>query len=134
MACVLPVYLVVTQCDAVEGFNAFWQAQGEDVQKQMVGWSNPYRLDCAFSNHWVDESFKLVLNQLQDAQLELAAGGQAIQDIDRFMLFTEQFTALKQPLTTVVNSAFARSSFQEAMPLRGIYFTGRGGQPGQFCR
>lgn len=121
---VLPVYLVVTQCDYVEGFSAFWQAQGADKLKQMIGWSNPYRLDSAFSSSWVNEAFKQVVKDLQGAQLEVAASGEAIEDIDRFMLFKQYFCRLQEPLTTVLGAAFARSSYQEALPLRGIYFTG----------
>ncbi|NQZ08010.1 MAG: hypothetical protein HRT35_12690, partial [Algicola sp.] len=122
---VLPVYLVVTQCDHVEGFDAFWQAQPRQKRQEMVGWSNPYRLDSAYSKSWVKEAFDQVTKNLQDAQLAVAAGGQEIGDIDRFMLFLHHFGALYQPLSEVVTSAFARSSFQEALPLRGIYFTGQ---------
>ncbi|MCJ8270462.1 MAG: type VI secretion system protein, partial [Psychrosphaera sp.] len=122
---VLPVYLIVTQCDHVEGFDAFWQAQGQQKRQQMIGWSNPYRLDCAFSKDWVKEAFDQVTKNFQDAQLAVAAGGQEIADIDRFMLFLHHFSALFVPLSEVVTGTFARSSFQEALPLRGIYFTGQ---------
>jgi type VI secretion system protein ImpL len=122
---VLPVYLIVTQCDNVEGFAAYWQAQGNERHDEIIGWSNPYRLDSAFTREWVNEAFDQVLKDLQDAQLQVAASGQDINDIDRFMLFRQNFSALHQPLLEVVNSAFARSSFQEALPLRGIYFTGQ---------
>lgn len=122
---VLPVYLFITQCDQVEGFSAFWNAQGSETNEQMIGWSNPYRLDTAFSLDWVSEAFEQLLQSLQSAQLRVAAGGQEIADIDRFMLFLHQFSQLQAPLTTVMKSAFARSSLQEALPLRGIYFCGQ---------
>ncbi|WDE09381.1 type VI secretion system protein [Thalassomonas haliotis] len=121
---VLPVYLVVTQCDGIEGFDAFWQAQPLQRRDEMIGWSNPYRLDHAFSKDWLKEAFHQVLENLQAAQLQVAASGQEIGDIDRFMLFRHNFCGLFKPLKAVISSAFARNSFQEALPLRGIYFTG----------
>ena len=122
---VLPVYLIVTQCDGIEGFDAFWQAQPADRRDEMIGWSNPYRLDSAFNKDWIKEAFHQVLENLQSAQLQVAASGQEIRDIDSFMLFRHNFCALFKPLKEVISSAFARSSFQEALPLRGIYFTGK---------
>lgn len=122
---ILPVYLFVTQCDNVEGFSAFWDSQKEQTQEQMIGWSNPYLLETAFNLDWIDEAFRQLLQSLQSAQLRVVAGGQDINDIDRFMLFLHQFSQLQSPLTRVMKSAFARSSLQEALPLRGIYFTGQ---------
>jgi len=122
---ILPVYIFVTQCDQIEGFSAFWQAQGKEVQQQMIGWSNPYRLDTAFNLEWLNEAFEQLLSALQSAQLQVASGGEAIANIDQFMLFLHQFSALQSPLTKVMKTSFARSSLQEALPLRGIYFCGQ---------
>ncbi len=122
---VLPVYVVVTQCDHVSGFASFWQAQQSDRHNEMIGWSNPYRLDSAYSSEWVGQAFSGLFSDLQEAQLQVAASGKPISDIDHFMLFLQQFSALQAPLTEVMSGAFARSSFQEALPLRGIYFTGQ---------
>ncbi|MBJ7540002.1 type VI secretion system protein [Marinomonas transparens] len=122
---VLPVYVFVTQCDEVEGFAAFWQAQGKEVEQQMIGWSNPYRLETAFNLAWLNEAFGQLLSSMQSAQLRVASGGEEITNIDQFMLFLNQFSALQAPLTKVMQSTFARSSLQEALPLRGIYFCGQ---------
>ncbi|HUA79886.1 MAG TPA: type VI secretion protein IcmF/TssM N-terminal domain-containing protein, partial [Dyella sp.] len=37
----LPVYVVISQCDAVQGFTAFWSAQQDALRTQMAGWSSP---------------------------------------------------------------------------------------------
>ncbi|WP_409419440.1 type VI secretion system protein [Marinomonas sp. RS-M-Aa-14] len=122
---VLPVYVFITQCDRIEGFPAFWKAQDEKVKQQMIGWSNPYRLETAFNVEWIHEAFTQLLASLQITQLQVASGGEEIADIDRFMLYIHQFSALQQPLTKVMASTFVRSSLQEALPLRGIYFCGQ---------
>ena len=121
---VVPVYLIVTQCDAVDGFSTFWQAQPQSHHDDMFGWSNPTRIDTAYSSSWVLESISSVLEGINKSQLALAASGKEISDIDAFMLFGREFHGLERPLTAVMQSAFARNSFQEALPLRGIWFSG----------
>lgn len=121
---ILPVYLFISDCDQVEGFEAFWSTQPENQLQQMIGWSNPYRLDSAFRSEWVSEAFSSTLNALEKAQLRVASGGQEITDVDNFILFLQRFSRLEQPLAEVIDAAFARSGLQEAPPLRGIYFCG----------
>ncbi|GLX80373.1 hypothetical protein tinsulaeT_37130 [Thalassotalea insulae] len=129
---ILPVYLFITHCDEIEGYKAFWEAHGEAVEEQMIGWSNPYRLDIGFNMDWIKEIFQQLLQSLQNAQLSVAAGGKEISDIDKFMLFLHEFSKLQAPLEQVMKSAFARSSLQEALPLRGVYFTGKINENPQF--
>ena len=122
---VVPVYVQVTQCDHVRGFNEFWSASNQERPQEMFGWSNPTRLDAAFSPQWVDDAFISVVDGIRRAQLQLAAGGDGIAGIDNFMLFDREFHALAEPLQEVLAFAFARSSYQEAPPLRGIWFSGK---------
>ncbi len=125
---VIPVYFVVTECDAINGFNAFWSAWSEEPASDMFGWSNPARVDTAFSISWVREAFTSTVNAIRKAQLQVAAGGDEIDDIDGFILFDRELRALEAPLAEVMHHAFARSSFQEALPLRGIWFNGKVGE------
>ena len=122
---VVPVYVQVTQCDHVRGFNEFWSAGTKERPQEMFGWSNPTRLDAAFSPQWVDDAFTSVVDGIRRAQLQLAAGGDGIAGIDAFMLFDLEFQNLAEPLREVLAFAFARSSYQEAPPLRGIWFSGK---------
>lgn len=122
---VVPVYLQITECEHVEGFQSFWSSQPKHRLDEMFGWSNPTRLDTAFSSSWVKDAFEVVAHGIQNAQLQVAANGSEITDIDGFMLFDREFQRLQTPLQQVVDGAFARSSFQEALPLRGIWFSGR---------
>ncbi|ASA57318.1 type VI secretion system protein [Vibrio gazogenes] len=122
---VLPVYVFISDCDQVAGFEAFWQAQPDTQRQQMVGWSNPYRLERAFNLVWIREAFVSTLEALQNAQLRVASSGGALSEIDDFMLFVNRFAKLEMPLTEVIKSAFTRSGLQESPPLRGVYFCGQ---------
>ncbi|WP_353668831.1 type VI secretion protein IcmF/TssM N-terminal domain-containing protein [Marinomonas sp. THO17] len=122
---VLPVYLMVTDCEHISGWQAYWDSQPEEVFEQMLGWSNPYRLDTAFRLDWINQAFAYVLQRLQDIKLKVAATGQALADMDGFMMFPHQFGKLQKPLSKVIKGAFSQSGFQEALPLRGLYFSGQ---------
>lgn len=122
---VLPVYLIVTECEKVKGFSTFWSAWDEEPVNEMFGWSNKSKVDAAFSIQWVREAFSSILSGVRKAQLSIAANSGKINDIDSFMLFDYELQKIEAPLTEVIQEAFSRSSFQEALPLRGIWFSGR---------
>lgn len=121
---VVPVYLIVTECHTVRGFGSFWSALQDGGSDEMFGWSNPHRIDMAFSSRWVNDAFDSVMNGLMDAQLKISASGKEIPDRDGFILFDQEFNRLREPLKEVINHAFTRSSFQESLPLRGVWFSG----------
>lgn len=119
-----PVYILVTHCDAVPGFSAFWQAQPEARRREMFGWSNPFSLNHRFDPDWVDESFKQLREDLHTAQLDAAAHAE-IADPDTFFLFPQRFEALRAPLRTVLEQVFRPAAYHEDFLVRGLYFAGR---------
>ncbi|ASP39830.1 hypothetical protein CHH28_14615 [Bacterioplanes sanyensis] len=121
---VVPVYIQLTQCDHVAGFEAFWQARSSGAGSEMFGWSNPYRMDEAFSADWIDEAFTSLVDGVRAGQLAASAAGKDIQDIDAFMLFDRELMQLHAPLRAILTHTFTRSSFQDALPLRGIWLSG----------
>ena len=126
----LPVYVLITHCDAVEGFPAYWNAQDPQRRGEMFGWSNPFSLRHRFDPDWVDQAFSDIGAELRTAQLE-AAARREIEDPDPFFLFPQRFSALRTPLRTVLERVFQASGHHEDFFVRGIYFSGRvdAGQP-----
>jgi len=118
----LPVYVLVTQCDQVQGFEAFWKHQDSRF-KEMIGWSSPYALEHEFSEQWVDEAFVQLSAQLEAFQLAVAAGGR-VEEPDDFFLFPGRLKALALPLRKVLGDVLKGSAYQLPFPCRGIYFTG----------
>ena len=125
---VIPIYLVITKCDKIESFSSFWQSQAANRKNEMLGWSNPYRLETEFDSDWIDKAFEELSIGLQYAQLEIAASNRPISNVDKFMLFQQHFSRLHDPLKTTLESALSWSQFQVPAPLRGIYFTGKLGE------
>lgn len=67
----IPVYLVITQTDVVPGFSAFADALPDNLQQDMVGWSNPHDPDSVFQGTWIDKAFEDLHRNLVHTQLEL---------------------------------------------------------------
>lgn len=130
---IIPTYLVVTQCQVISGFSAFWQAQPPERYDEIMGWSNPLRLETTFDPAWINQAFEKIVENLQDAQLNMAASSRDIEDTDNFLLFHQYFNHLCKPLKTVSDAIFSSSKIQASIPLRGIYFTGEVQQQSRFA-
>lgn len=125
----LPVYVVVTKCDALPSFDAFASALPSRLRGDMFGWSNPYPVESAYRAEWLDEAFASLQTALLRTQIELFADDPDPDKGQDIFLFPTQFQQLKEPLRTQLSVIFRRTSYQDSMWLRGIYFTGRASAP-----
>jgi hypothetical protein len=120
----LPIYVVVTQCDHIPGFAAFWQAAPEGGTGTMLGWAAPRATDRAFDPADVDQAMAELSGALWNHYVGAAAGLDAPQDADGMFRFPGEFPALSTPLKTFLARALRAAAFQETHFLRGIWFTG----------
>ena len=54
----LPIYIVITKCDEVTGFNSFCKQLPEKLHTQMFGWSNPSALETAYEPELANARFR----------------------------------------------------------------------------
>jgi len=120
----LPIYIVVTQCDHIPGFAAFWQAAPAGGTATMLGWAAPRATDRPFDPADVDQAMADVSGALWKHYVDAAAGLDAPQDADGMFRFPGEFPALATPLKTFLVRALRAAAFQETHFLRGIWFTG----------
>lgn len=120
----LPIYIVVTQCDHIPGFAAFWQAAPAGGTGTMLGWAAPRATDRPFDPADVDQAMADVSGALWNHYVDAAAGLDAPQDADGMFRFPGEFPALATPLKTFLARALRAAAFQETHFLRGIWFTG----------
>jgi type VI protein secretion system component VasK len=120
----LPIYIVVTQCDHIPGFAAFWQAAPAGGTGTMLGWAAPRASDHPFDPADVDQAMAEVSGALWAHYVDAAAGLDAPQDADGMFRFPGEFPALATPLKTFLARALRAAAFQETHFLRGIWFTG----------
>ncbi|WP_320533727.1 type VI secretion system protein [Robbsia andropogonis] len=122
----LPVYVVVTACDHVEGFSAFWRSQSPQRRTEMVGWSAPSQLFETPPEQWGAAIFEAIGAQLQALQVETAAHCERIPeyDADPMFLYPLRFAQLQMPFEQWLAIVFQVSAWETTFFLRGVYFTG----------
>lgn len=122
----LPVYVVVTACDHVEGFSAFWRSQAPQRHTEMVGWSAPSQSLDTPPAQWGATVFEAIGAQLQALQVETAAHCERIaeHDADPMFLYPLRFAQLQAPFEQWLATVFQVSAWETTFFLRGVYFTG----------
>ncbi len=120
----LPVYLMVTKCDEIRGFKSFCGELPKGLQQDILGWSNPYTLDTAYSKVWIDEAFAHLYQNLYQTQIEVIVDGIQVRDSDDFFMFPSEFSTMLEPLRTYTNHLFKQSVYHEALFFRGLFFCG----------
>ncbi len=120
----LPVYFLITKCDLVAGFSSFCQEIPEENHQDILGWSNPYSIDTAFSPIWVEELFDEIGGRITRLQQEIFAQGQIYDERDGVFVFPREFRSLKSNLKTYLEHLFKENIYHESFFLRGVYFCG----------
>ena len=54
-----PVYILVTGCERVPGFESYVAEIPDHLRGDLFGWSNPYTPETAYRPEWIDEAFTL---------------------------------------------------------------------------
>ncbi|MGN6318126.1 type VI secretion system protein [Trinickia sp.] len=122
----LPVYLVVTACDHIDGFSAFWRSQSTPRRDEMVGWSAPSQSPEGPPSEWGASIFEEIGRQLRALQVESAAHCERIApgDADPLFLYPHRFAQMQAPFEQWLSIVFQVSAWETAFFLRGVYFTG----------
>ena len=118
----LPIYVLVTKCDLLEGFVETVNLLPPGQLTGSLGWTNDRRI--------APDAEELALEGLGDmlARLEGLLPELILRDPDgtrrrRIFSFPQELDAAVQAVAGLVGRAFAPSSYAEAPFLRGIYFT-----------
>lgn len=122
----LPVYVVVTDSDSIEGFSAFWRTQPIRRRNEIFGWSAPTQSDNGLPGDWANAAFEAIGDQLKVLQVDAAANCARIEhaDVDQFFLFPRHFQQLQAPFSRWIETVFQPLAWQAGFFCRGIYFTG----------
>lgn len=120
----VPIYLVVTKCDLVPGFESFCKSIPAHNKHDIFGWSNDAAIDAVYKTDWVDRAFSSLNDSLYMAQEEIYAAGTTVDGRNGVFTFPLAFNTLKGGIRTYANHLFKESSYHESFFLRGIYFVG----------
>ena len=123
----LPVYILVTKCDEITGFNNFCRQLPEKLHTQMFGWSNPSSIETAYKSELLTEAFQSLHKHLSWLQFEIYAERDDIQDVDDLFLFPAKIQSMYESLGIYLDCLFKQSAYHESYLLRGLYFCGEPG-------
>jgi type VI secretion system protein ImpL len=118
-----PVYLTVTKCDLIVGFNEFWSRLPENLLGQAVGEVNSEHLSNSDAIRFFDRAFRGIcerverirLGQIVDEKHETAAEG--------MFLFPAELKSLQVPLKSFVDVLFRPSPYRDVPYFRGMFLT-----------
>lgn len=119
-----PIYLVVSDCDEVEGFARFASGLPDAVRSSILGWSTPYDLSAPYQSGWVDEAMNAVVSSLSDATAEMSALELPGEDSANYFLLPNAVDRLRGGLKLFADELMRPSAYHEPFILRGFYLTG----------
>ncbi len=119
-----PVYVLITKCDHIQGFQSFCREIPKRLGNNMFGWSSPYGIDTGYSSEWVHEAFQSIQRELSSTQYELFTEGTDLRESDGLFVFPHNFQPLSEPVQVYLDRLFKPSVYHESFIFRGIYFCG----------
>lgn len=122
----VPVYVIVTQADHITGFSAFTNALPDNLQQDMLGWSNPHAPDVMFQGEWIDEAFEDLHRDVVHLQVELFAVSEHLDAASDLFLFSGELQRVARPLRELLDEIFRPSVYRSTSLFRGFYLSGRG--------
>ncbi|MDB5881733.1 MAG: type secretion protein IcmF, partial [Ramlibacter sp.] len=125
------IYVVVSDCEQVEGFAAFAKALPEPMKAGMLGWSSPYDLSTTYQGEWVDEAMDNVVRTVSDTSAELFALDSGNTQTARFFLLPSRIDRVRESLRAYIDELMRPSAYHEPFFFRGIYLTGDSSESAQ---
>lgn len=120
-----PVYLVITDGEAVGGFAELAASLPEAQRGEMVGWSNPYHINQTYRSEWAEEAFAALGRDLRAAQKEAFVEGPPPPVAERLLLLPSEAARLEEPARRYLDRLFKPTAYHEPIQLRGIYLCAR---------
>jgi type VI secretion system protein ImpL len=124
LAIQLPVYLMVTKCDLVDGFAEYFEDLTVEGRAQVWGITFPY--DQTLANEGPNvypAEFDALMTRLNERLFERCEDVRDIRRRTKVFAFPQQMATLREPLTQWVADVFDSRGFGGQILLRGVYFT-----------
>lgn len=121
----VPVYVLVTKCDLIQGMTSFCERLPENSLQQVMGFMN--RDMSGDVTTFLEQLGRSIQQKLRDLRLLLfsseRAGSVNSNSGAELLLFPNEFGVMEGNLRQFVESAFSENPYQETPMLRGIYFS-----------
>ena len=118
-----PVYLTVTKCDLIVGFNEFWAGLPDKANAQAAGEVNPDPLHNSDPARFFDKAFHRICERVDRIRLAQIVEEERETAAQRMFLFPAELKSLQVPLKAFVDVLFRPSSYRDVPFLRGFFLT-----------
>lgn len=121
----LPIYLVFTKCDLIEGFTTFFERLDPQRQSEVLGHTFPHQqpTDVVWGQQFREalDALCRYWQQIGDDEIVHRDITDTRRDVAAFR-FPQELAALSEPLTRFVEALTNANPYQSAPLLRGFYF------------
>jgi type VI secretion system protein ImpL len=120
----LPVYLMVTKCDLVDGFAEYFEDLAAEGRAQVWGVTFPYEQTVANDAPLAyPAEFDALMTRLNERVYERLEHVRDTRRRAKIFAFPQQMATLRESLTQFVADTFDSRQFAGQVLLRGVYFT-----------
>jgi type VI secretion system protein ImpL len=120
----LPVYVMVTKCDLVDGFAEYFEDLSAGGRAQVWGVTFPYEQTLANeSPELYSSEFDALMTRLNERVFERMEDERDVRRRTKVFAFPQQMATLRDALTQWVTDVFGAREFDGQVLLRGVYFT-----------
>ncbi len=120
----LPVYVLVTKCDLVDGFAEYFEDLNAEGRAQVWGVTFPYEQTLANESPNVySMEFDALMTRLNERVYDRLENVRDARRRTKVFAFPQQMATLRDGLTQWVMDVFGPREFDGQILLRGVYFT-----------
>lgn len=119
----LPVYVLFTKCDLIQGFSEFFTDLRKNDRGQIWGFTVPLAQQPESASNFFAERFDQMARTVEQRSLKRISTELNLGARENIYQFPQQFQSLKQNLAEFIGALFASNSYQSSPLLRGVYFT-----------
>ncbi len=123
LGCVFPIYIVLTKCDLLHGFTAYFEDLSENDRNQVWGAWLAGQTDGQDAAAGFEAKMQELSQRLSDLRLRKLSMQRKFETKHQIFDFSAQFKATADRLTEFVNLLVRPNPYQETPRFCGIYFT-----------
>lgn len=118
-----PVYLTVSKCDLIVGFNEFWMSLPDQFKGQAVGLVNSDVSSNSDAGRFFDRALRSICERAERVRLAFIQDEQRGDAAPGLFLFPAELKSLQAPLKAFVDVLFRPSPYRDAPFFRGFFLT-----------
>ena len=118
---IVPVYVLFSKADLLGGFVEFFGDLERSKRDQVFGFTVPLSTPGADLDNLFNEEFDILMAGLHKRMLHRLPAAQHHERGAAYR-FPQQLAGAREPLRTFISRLFAKSRYQEAPRLRGVYW------------